>query len=243
MRKSEARDVADAGNDGYFGFQAGPVVKICGLTQIEDVFAALDSGAWALGFVFAPSPRQVSAERVARLLAQVRRLRQARRALAVGVFGDIAPSEIARLTEAVGLDAVQLHGEKAPHAVEVREAIGRSVVIIRAVAVKPDETDAGRLAARIREARPGTDIVLLDSKTGRQFGGTGTPFSWDLAREASDGLPLLVAGGIGPANAADALRRSGAWGVDVSSGVESSPGIKDARSMRELMAEVKGSTT
>jgi phosphoribosylanthranilate isomerase len=235
------------------------VVKICGLTRAKDICAAADMGAWAVGFVFAPSPRRLTGVRVTELIAEAREVRGARRdrgPLAVGVFGDASVEEIARTVESAGLDAVQLHGAPGPDASEVRRALAgwtppmrlssgepavpASILVIRAVAVNPEEDDREELRRRMVAARAGADLVLLDTSSGGRFGGTGTVFPWKLAREASDGRPFLVAGGIGPENVREALSQSGAWGVDVSSGVESSQGEKDARSMRDLVAEVNG---
>jgi phosphoribosylanthranilate isomerase len=238
------------------GLPPGPVVKICGLTRAEDVRLAADSGAWALGFVFAPSPRRVTEGQVAEFAAEVRRSPHSSipRPLIVGVFGDVSPDEIARTVVAAGLDAVQLHGRSAPRPGEVRRALedlasgtrldsGKScrvpkVLMIQAVAVDPAADDPEELQRQIVAARSEADLVLLDTSSRGRFGGTGTAFPWDLARAADDGKPFLIAGGIGPDNAGEAVSRSGAWGVDVSSGVESSPGVKDAQAVRKLVEVV-----
>ncbi len=258
----------------------GPVVKICGLTRLEDVIAARDLGVWALGFVFAPSPRRLEPGAARGLLeaaglgrnaaaeaggpagaaahggaARARRGAEARDTapLTVGVFTDADPGEIARVAAEVGLDAVQLHGLSGPSTGEVAAALGgraRTVLVIRALPVDPAESDPAALHAALEGARAEADIVMLDTnaQTGSGFGGSGTVFRWRLVREAApsgkeappEGLPpLLVAGGIGPDNVAAALNESGAWGVDVSSGVESAPGIKDIALMERLVARVK----
>ena len=98
------------------------------------------------------------------------------------------------------------------------------ILIIQAVPVDSHEPDQRTLRERIERARADADLILLDTREAGRFGGTGTPFPWGLAAEAAAGSPLLVAGGIGPDNARAALERSAAWGVDVSSGVEVSPG-------------------
>jgi len=249
----------------------GPVVKICGLTRLEDVMAARDLGVWALGFVFAPSPRRLEPA-AARGLLQAAGLgrgtlapggggaaRVSRGAgagdvapLVVGVFTDAGAGEIARVADEVGLDAVQLHGVAGPTTSEVRAALGgrdRSVLIIKAVPVRVDEGDPAALGRALDQARAEADVVLLDTSApaARGFGGSGLAFRWRLAREAAPpGVggepsrpPVLVAGGIGPDNVLEALTESGAWGVDVSSGVESSPGSKDAVLMERLVTRVK----
>jgi phosphoribosylanthranilate isomerase len=272
----------------------GPVVKICGLTRLEDVIAARDLGVWALGFVFAPSPRRLEPGAVRGLLEGAGLGRSGPLAqgtaeggpiggaagesrgvhardtapLTVGVFTDADAGEVARVAAEVGLDAVQLHGLAGPSTAEVLAALGgrdRGVLVIKALPVDKDESDPAALRHAIAQVRAEADVVLLDTRVpasagsgsagpgGRAgasaqaapgFGGTGMVFRWRLAREAApegEG-PLLVAGGIGPDNAVAALAESGAWGVDVSSGVESFPGIKDAALMERLVARVKEGT-
>jgi phosphoribosylanthranilate isomerase len=238
------------------GFPRGPVVKICGLTRAEDVRLAADSGAWALGFVFAPSLRRVTAEQAAELVAEVRRVPPSSvpRPLIVGVFGDVSADEIARTVVAAGLDAVQLHGRSGPRPGDVRRALddltsatrlesgkpfgAPKVLIIQAVAVDPAADDPAELQRGTAAVQNEADLVLLDTSSRGRFGGTGTAFPWDLARAASGGKPFLIAGGIGPDSAGEAVSRSGAWGVDVSSGVESSPGVKDAEAVKKLIEVV-----
>jgi len=235
----------------------GPAIKICGLTREQDVITARDLGVWAVGFVFAESPRRV-APTVARRLVEGAGLGGgsgrpdvsgvAGRPLTVGVFTDSSVEEIVRVVEEVGLDAVQLHGINGPAAGEVVKALGEkgeAVLIIQAVPVDVDEDDARLLRSAVAEATRQADIVLLDTRVSAgagEFGGTGRSFRWTLAREALEvagRTPLLVAGGVGPDSVLEALAESGAWGVDVSSGVESAPGIKDAILMKRLVARVK----
>jgi phosphoribosylanthranilate isomerase len=101
--------------------------------------------------------------------------------------------------------------------------------------VAPGTTDAASLREAAVSACDQADVVLLDTSTGARFGGTGSAFPWALAAEVGSGCPLLIAGGITPENVGAALRESGAWGVDVSSGVERSPGVKDAERLRRLL--------
>jgi phosphoribosylanthranilate isomerase len=233
------------------GHPPTPLVKICGLTRPEDVELAWTLGAWAIGFVFAPSPRRLTPA-AARALVE-RALGAAApespaagipgrdRPFVVGVFGDVSAAEITAAVDEAGLDGVQLHGIDSPGGDEVRRAAGpreRPLLIIRAVPVDPDATDPELLRARVAEARAEADVVLLDTRAAGRFGGTGLSFAWGLALHVDDGLPLLVAGGIGPDNVRTALRQSGAWGVDVSSGVEQAPGIKDGALMEKLFAGV-----
>jgi phosphoribosylanthranilate isomerase len=268
------------------GLPPGPVVKICGLTRLEDILAARTLGAWALGFVFAPSPRRLTPAEARGLIDGVAAVRPrgvppARPAgagaasesgaqsvpavgwgsggppapLAVGVFGDVTAEEVARIVRHVGLDAVQLHGRSGPAAAEVREALagwtcpralggaltasGAALLIIQAVPVAPTGASREDLRAAIVAAGAEADLVLLDTRATGLLGGTGTTFPWRLAREAAGGAPFLVAGGIDPENVQAALEESAAWGVDVSSGVESSPGSKDVGLMGRLLARVE----
>ena len=235
-------------------------MKICGLTRLEDVAYARDLGVWAVGFVFAPSARRVDAKQARGLLVAAglgrhgATMEGADRAgrgralpLAVGVFTDSDPVQIASMAEEAGLDAVQLHGDEGPGAETVRTALGGKespVLLIQAVPVGPEEDGGESLRRAVEQASAAADVVLLDTKVAGRFGGTGQSFRWGVAAEAADsgagGARLLVAGGIGPDNVREALAGSGAWGVDVSSGVESSPGVKEPRLMRQVVERVEG---
>ncbi|MBN1631736.1 MAG: phosphoribosylanthranilate isomerase, partial [Thermoleophilia bacterium] len=166
---------------------------------------------------------------------------QRRRPLTIGVFGDTSAEEIAAVTREVDLDGVQLHGLAGPGGDAVRRALGgrdRPLLVIRAVPVDPESGSADLLAQAIVAARREADVVLVDTKGAGRFGGSGRSFAWSLVRDAAGGGPLLVAGGIGPENVQAALRESGAWGVDVSSGIEQSPGVKDLALMGQVVAKV-----
>lgn len=243
----------------------GPAIKICGLTRLYDLLLAGELGAWAVGFVFAAGPRRLTPAAARRLVeglaaatqgpwtsaegaasgasASGRQGATAGRStppLTVGVFGDVSADEIARVVSEVGLDAVQLHAAEGPSGDVVREAlaeVGRSAIIIQAVPVDPRETEAATLRRAVTRARRQADIVLLDTQMGDRFGGTGRALPWSLVGEAGLG-EVFVAGGIGPENVEAALDESGAWGIDVSSGVECSPGVKDAQLLRRLFARV-----
>jgi len=214
-----------------------PAIKICGLTRLDDLLLVRDLGAWAAGFVFAPSPRRLTPA-AARELVEGLAAAGPVMPLTVGVFGDVPAADIARVVDEVGLGAVQLHSVEGPGGDAVRAALaknGRPVTIIQAVPVGPRETDAAALRHAVAMARRQADIVLLDTRVGDRFGSTSRSLPWSLAGEAGVG-EVLVAGGIGPENVEAALRESRAWGVDVSSGVERSPGVKDARLLRQLFA-------
>jgi phosphoribosylanthranilate isomerase len=224
----------------------GPAVKICGLTRPEDVALAVELGAWAVGFVLAPSPRRVTPMQ-ARELAAVARSADRRgasgpRRLTVGVFVDEAADEIAETVTAAGLNGAQLHSLR-PGAVSVRKALRAApgdktvdVIVIQVVPVAARGADPEELREAVASAGEGADLLLFDTHAGGRSGGTGVAFPWHLARAAAGGKPFLVAGGLGPHNAAEAAGVSGAWGLDVSSGVESAPGVKDPDALRALFA-------
>lgn len=218
----------------------GPLVKICGLTRPEDVALAVGLGAWAVGFVFAPSPRRVTGD-VARRLALAAR-QTAARPLTVGVFGDSPAEAIMDMVEAVALDAVQLHGSQ-PGAAVMREALADReprVLVIQAVPVPAAGVSAAELRETVAASRQGADLILFDTRSEGRWGGTGRTFPWETAREAAGDSPYLVAGGIGPGTIEEALEASGAGGVDVSSGVERTPGVKDEALLRALFAALAG---
>jgi phosphoribosylanthranilate isomerase len=170
----------------------------------------------------------------------------------VGVFADQAPVDIAHVQKAVGLDAVQLHGRGGPSVEAIRRVLPAGVLVIRAVPVAPEEDDPSAVRERVERETAGADLVVLDTAVKGGFGGTGTVFRWRLARDlagvlysgaggeggTAGGKRFLVAGGINPDNVQQALSQSGAWGVDVSSGVEVAPGVKDPRAIRELFERV-----
>jgi len=233
----------------------GPAIKICGLTRAEDVRLAAGLGAWAVGFVLAVSPRQVTAEEV-RELAKVARAAPRPGALpaplVVGVFAAASLADILAVARVAELDGVQLHGGPVPEAAAVRAAVEvergakggavRELLVIQALPVASAGADRAALAGEVAAAlRAGADLVVLDTARGGQFGGSGCPFAWEGAAEATQVGPVLVAGGIGPHNVGEALTRSGAWGVDVSSGIERSPGEKDPGLMEQLFEEAAAS--
>jgi phosphoribosylanthranilate isomerase len=188
-------------------------VKICGITSEEDALLAVAMGADAVGFVFAPSTRQVAAVRVADI---VKRLPP--EILTIGVFRDHAAEQVVSICNQAGLRGAQLHGRET--AQQTRWVKARIPVVIKAF--------PGGDPALDRAAEYGADAILLDSATP----GSGRVFDWSLAEGAPSGLRVILAGGLTPENVTDAIERVSPWGVDVSSGVEESPGRKDPRKVR-----------
>jgi len=204
-------------------------VKICGLTREADVLAAIEAGADYLGFVFSESPRRVRARDASRLVAAARAavLGAERAVECVGVFVDEVPRVVEATHEALGLDRLQLHGSES---VAVCRALGEER-IIKAFRVAPGERpDVGSSAAW---------AVLIDGRHASLAGGSGVRADWDAAAAIAPGRRLFLAGGLDPWNVADAVRRVRPFAVDVSSGVESSPGVKDAARIRDFIAAVR----
>lgn len=198
-------------------------VKICGITSVEDAAAAVDAGADALGLVFVPgTPRYVPPDAAARILERVPPL-----VATVGVFVDHPLEEVVRIAAALRLHAVQLHGHES-------EAYSRRipVPVIRALRVR----DATGLQPV--ETYP-AHAFLLDAYVEGVPGGTGTPIPWELALRAKGRTPLILSGGLRPETVGEAVRLVRPYGVDVSSGVEMSPGRKDHRKVREFVVNVR----
>lgn len=194
-------------------------VKICGITREDDALLAVAMGADAVGFVFAPSKRQVAVA-VARDI--VRRLPP--EILTVGVFRDEAASRVVEVVNTAGLRAAQLHGHESAESTRwVRE---RVPYVIKAFAAGDPMLDqAGSF---------GADAILIDSPRP----GSGEVFDWSLAEGRPDGFRTILAGGLTPENVGDAVRLVKPWGVDVASGVEAErgePGHKDARKVRAFI--------
>jgi phosphoribosylanthranilate isomerase len=202
-------------------------VKICGITNHEDAQAAVDAGADALGFVFyPPSPRHISPEQAAQIILKLPPF-----VTTVGLFVDVALETVNDLAASCGLDRIQLHGHETP-------AFCGQVTqpVIKAFRVKNADS-LGHL--------PGYKVAayLLDAYVeGALPGGTGTPFSWELVTWAKAYGPVILAGGLTPDNVATAIEQTRPYGVDVSSGVESAPGIKDHRKVRAFIARARNAT-
>jgi phosphoribosylanthranilate isomerase len=195
-------------------------VKICGITNEEDALFAVAMGADAVGFIFAPSPRQVAAQVVYDI---TRRLPP--EVLTVAVFRDELPERVIQVAHAAGVKAVQLHGRETPE--QTAQLAGHFRWVIKAFAAGSPQV--------ARADQYGTDMVLLDAPTP----GSGKLFDWSMAAEVPTGLKLILAGGLNPDNVGAAVTAVEPWGVDVSSGVESGPGKKDATLVRKFIANAR----
>jgi len=213
-------------------------IKICANTTLADAQLAADAGADAVGFVFAPSPRRVTAAQVAEITPHLPKEIEK-----IGVFVDADYAEIARTIEQAGLTGAQLHGGGGSDtAGQLRAQFGPSLRILQVIHFGTDAAGELRRAA----ANSQIDGVLVDSRTATAVGGTGIAFDWEAARESvfspRNGLKLIAAGGLTPANVAQAIEILRPWGVDVASGVEAVPGRKDSRKVAEFVAGARSAS-
>ncbi len=196
-------------------------VKICGITSEEDALLAVALGADAVGFIFAPSTRQVAPQVAADIVKRLPR----DEVMTVGVFRDEAPQRVSDIAVAAGLHAVQLHGHEPPEA--ARWLATRVPAVIQAF-------PAGDPRVR-RAADYGAFAVLLDAPAP----GSGQRFDWSLAAEVPAGQRVILAGGLHAGNVAAAIGQTGCFGVDVASGVERGPGRKDPIRLREFISAAR----
>ncbi len=198
-------------------------VKICGITSNEDAHAAVEYGADALGFVFAKSPRQVTREQAEDIIAELPPF-----VSPVGVFVDEKTDTIKEICDFCGIYTVQLHGNESP--LYLNDLKGYK--IIKAFRIK-DEDDLKPLA----NYKP--NAFLLDSYVKGVMGGTGMTFNWDIARQAHEYGTIILSGGLTPENVKASIQMVKPYAVDVSSGVEASPGKKDKLLVKRFIANAK----
>ncbi|HSA58715.1 MAG TPA: phosphoribosylanthranilate isomerase [bacterium] len=199
------------------------LVKICGITNIEDALAAVEFGADALGFNFyAKSPRHVSFERAQKILEDVPPT-----VLKVGVFVNESERTVKDLSVALELDYLQFHGDETPSYCEQFAA-----PYWKAFRLKDEKTI--ELMKKYR-----CEYYLVDTFIAQSYGGTGVTGNWDLTREAKQVGKIILAGGLTPENVADAIRTVGPDGVDVASGVEEKPGRKSAAKIERFISNAR----
>jgi phosphoribosylanthranilate isomerase len=203
-------------------------VKICGITRPEDAVLAADLGAWALGFILWPGSARACDAGVAAGIARLVR----RRVELVGVFVNPALDEVARAADTIGLTHLQLHGDEGPQfCAAVAQRTGCRV--IKGVRV--------RSGADLRDAeRFRVDYHLLDAGAPGLRGGTGTTWDWGLAASRRSAVPLILSGGLTPENVAEGLATVRPWAVDVASGTEAEPGVKDPARLEAFLAAAGG---
>ena len=202
-------------------------VKVCGVRRAEDAALACALGADALGFVFWPaSPRFVDPERARAIVAELPPF-----VSVIGVFVDQSPDYVSSVATLVGLTAVQLHGDE-----DTEAYLKTWNRVIRAVPVTP-----GFDPLRACRALPGAATMLLDAHDPIRRGGTGRTIDWHCAAAAARLRPVILSGGLTPGNVVEALLRVRPYALDVSSGVESAPGVKDPEKLRAFFTAL-GST-
>lgn len=201
-------------------------VKICGITRIEDAVAAVEEGADAIGLIFASaSPRYIEPDRAREIIRQLPPF-----VTPVGVFVNESRGGILRTIGVTGIRCLQLHGGESPSDTE-----GYPVPVIKSFRVAED-FDLQSLAAYT------ADAYLLDAYSPASPGGTGKTFDWRIAGEALTLGRIILSGGITPANVAEAVRSVRPYAIDLSSGVESSPGVKDRMKIRALFEQIRSAS-
>lgn len=210
-------------------------IKICANTSLEDALLAAESGANAVGFVFAPSPRRVTPAQVAAIVPRLPATLEK-----FGVFVDASLEEIESTVRACALTGVQLHFDPAPDLpARLRDRFGPELRIMRVIHFGAES--AAEAAAIMQD--PGVDAVLVDSRAASVVGGTGIAFDWLAASKTlfqkEHGRHLVAAGGLNPENVAEAIATLRPWGVDVVSGVEAAPGRKDPEKVRDFVARAR----
>ncbi len=199
-------------------------VKICGITNVDDAMAAVDFGADALGFVFVKkSPRYIHPKKAVLIIDKLPPFIQT-----VGVFANETIEHIEAAISMARIDMVQLHGDEPPDMCKLTRRV------IKAIRVKSLES-----LAPLRKYRRHVSGFLLDTYTPDKLGGTGMIFNWDIAAEAKQFGPIVLAGGLTPDNVAEAVRHVKPYGVDVSSGVELEKGKKDLRKLELFIERAK----
>jgi phosphoribosylanthranilate isomerase len=202
-------------------------VKICGLTRLDDARVAVDRGAWAIGMIFHPgSPRCLDVETAAEIATAMRR-----RCEVVGVFVNAPLDDVLSTLQSVPLSILQFHGDEGPaYCGEAARRTGAKVM--KAARVKDAHTVRALSAYH-------TDLHMLDAHVPGAYGGTGESFDWELAAAHPGKPPLVLSGGLTPENVGEAVAAVRPFAVDVASGVEAEPGVKDHEKLRRFFVAVE----
>lgn len=202
-------------------------IKHCGITSLADAHLAAEAGAWALGMIFWPgSARRCELDEAQLIGSALRRTLHL-----TGVFVNARMDEIDRAVQAAGLDLLQLHGDEGPaYCAEVARRTGAKV--IKAVRVRSRATLQAASAFH-------TDFLLLDAHVEGMHGGTGQTIDWDLVRKANLSAPLILSGGLNAGNVAEAITAAEPFAVDVASGTEAAPGVKDPAKLQAFHEAVR----
>jgi len=197
-------------------------IKICGITNLDDGLKAASLGVDALGFIFAPSVRRIKPDVAKKVI-----LALPKTLFKVGVFVDEEEKEVLRVAEYCRLNGLQFHGEESPeYCQKFLHPVFKAIHIRDSESLKDMERYHGL-------------SLLLDTYRPGQAGGTGKPFPWEVAVIAKERRDFILSGGLSPLNVGEAIKKVKPWGVDASSGVESSPGKKDLLRMEEFVKEVR----
>lgn len=200
-------------------------VKICGITNYQDASLAVEVGAHAIGFIFAPSPRKITPEKACDIIRAIPPFVQT-----VGVFVDERPATIRQIIQFCGLDLVQLHGDESPAMCH-----GLMPHTIKVFRLK-DESGLQSIKPYYGKVR----ALLLDTDSETRRGGTGETFDWGLAIKAKEfEIPTILSGGLNPDNISQAISLVKPYAVDVNSGIEDRPGKKNVSLMKELMGRIR----
>jgi phosphoribosylanthranilate isomerase len=204
-----------------------PRIKFCGITSLADAELAVANGAWAIGLILWPgSKRACDPAEGARIAAQLRRQVEI-----AGVFVNQTLDEVERLADTIGLSLIQLHGDEGPsYANEIARRTGAKVIKAQSVRLASD-------VVAIQMFR--TDFHLLDTHRDGLRGGTGETFDWDMVARRYSKVPLILSGGLTPENVVGAIEKVHPFAVDVASGVELSPGVKDPAKMQAFAEAVR----
>jgi phosphoribosylanthranilate isomerase len=201
-----------------------PIVKICGITNVEDANLAVSEGATALGFIFADSPRQVNTSMVKRIIKQLPPF-----ITCVGVFVDETVETVNRICDECSLDLVQLHGKETPVS-----CTQHNRKVIKAIRISTQ-----RDLELIDYYKNYVSSILLDTYVENIPGGTGQTFDWKIAKEAlKKEMPIILSGGLTPENVSSAIKEATPYAIDINSGIESSPGKKDPQKTKALFNEL-----
>ncbi len=199
-------------------------VKICGIKNLQDAIFAADYGADAIGFVFAKSIRKVSKEKVRSIVRKLPPF-----VTTVGLFVNETEENIEAVYRFCGLDAIQLHGNEPPNIINKL----KDIKTIKAFRIQNEED-----ILPIKKYKP--NAILLDGYSENKMGGTGISFDWKIVKKIRTSIPIIVAGGLTPLNVSRAIKIVKPYAVDVSSGVESSPGKKDRKLIKKFIDAAKG---
>lgn len=205
-------------------------VKICGLRTVEHALAAVEAGAAMLGFVFAPSRRQVTPEAAIAMIQAVRAAQDTRHVTCVGLFVNEQPAQIISVVAQCGLDVVQLSGDEP---CSVLDALPSDLPILKAVRLQGAPEEQEWLTARHPRVK-----LLIDAHVPGRYGGTGSVADWARAAVLARQRPIMLAGGLQPENVMAAVQQVRPWAVDVSSGVETE-GVKDSAKIHAFIAAVR----